>query len=572
MKYPRPAVFMFGFGAFAIGAFGTGACTGTVGRHGGGGGTGGGTDPNDPNIIGNPMQGSLCTPANAPPTTRFFRLTHVQYDNAVRALTGLDVSPAADFPADQNQAGFDRGMDLQVGDALGKAYRATAESLAAQVVATPAAYQKVLGCDPATGDACARTFIAEFGKRVYRRPLTDEEQTRHFTLFGMADMLVDGTNTPFQKGVQTVVQALLQSPFFLYRSEMTTQQANGLIPLGGYEIAGRLSFFLQNAPPDDALLAAAAAGALDSADGIAAEAQRLIATPAGRLTVRDFHRQWLVMDDAFANKLAKDATRYPSVTPNLAATLIEETQRFVETVTFDMGKGFTSLLTAPFSFVNKTTAPLYGVTGSFGDALTRVDLPASQRAGLFTQVGFLASHAYSNQSSPIHRGAFIQKSVLCRKIPDPPPDIPELPPLMATQTTRDQVTMHTAPDACVGCHALVINPVGFGFENYDAVGQYRTTENGVTIDATGTLAATKQNTAFTDGVSASAAIAASMEGRSCYTTQWVRYAFGRAEAVGDSCAIEAIATKMSDDNYKITDLLVDMTRSKAFMFRTPGEN
>src|SRR6266540_415021 len=515
MRITPPLVFALAVGAFASGA----GCNGTVGPHGG---TGGGPNPNDPNIIDTPTQGSLCTPGNAPATTRFFRLTHVQYDNAVRALTGLDVHPAADFPADQNQAGFDRGMDLQVGDALGKGYRAAAEALAVQVVANATAYQKVVGCDPATGDACARTFIADFGKRVYRRPLTDEEKTRYFTLFGMGDALVDGTNTPFQKGVQTILEALLQSPFFLYRSEMTTQVSGGLTPLGGYELASRLAFFLQNGPPDDTLLAAAEAGSLNTAEGIAAEAQRLIATPEGRLTVRDFHRQWLIMDDSFANKLTKDAAKYPSVKPDLAPVLIEEAQRFVETVSFDMGKGFTSLMTAPFTFVNKTTAPLYGVTGSFGDSLTRVDLPAAQRAGLFTQVGFLASHAYSNQSSPIHRGAFIQKSVLCRKIPDPPPDIPKLPPLTATQTTRAQVTMHTAPDACATCHAGLINPAGFGFENYDAVGQYRTMENGAAIDATGTLAGTKQNAAFTDAITESAAIAASMEGRSCYATQWVR--------------------------------------------------
>src|SRR4029077_1789352 len=135
----------------------------------------------------------LCTPANAPPTTRFYRLTHVQYDNAVRALTGLDIHPSVDFPADQNQTGFDRGMDLQVGDALGKAYRAAAEGIAAQVAQTAAATQKVVGCDPATGDACARAFIASFGQRAYRRPLTTEEQARYLTLFSMGDTLVDGT-------------------------------------------------------------------------------------------------------------------------------------------------------------------------------------------------------------------------------------------------------------------------------------------------------------------------------------------------------------------------------------------
>lgn len=555
--------------AGAVLSFGLG-CTGTVGPHGGS------MSPMDPGIIDVPKTGALCTPGNAPPTTRFFRLTHTQYDNAVQALTGLDVHPSADFPQDQNQAGFDRGMDLEVGDVLGKGYRSAAESLGGQVVGSPAAYQKVVGCDPATGDACVRSFISGFGKRVYRRPLTADEQARYQALFGMGPDLVDGTNNNFQKGVQTVVEAMLQSPFFLYRTEMSTQPAGGLLALDGYELASRLSFFLQNGPPDDALLAAAGSGALSSADGIAAEAQRLISTPQGRATVRDFHRQWLVMDDSFVNKLAKDATKYPTVKPDLAPVLIEETQRFVEAVTFDDGKGFTSLMTAPFTFVNKTTAPLYGLTGSFGDSLQRAVLPADKRAGLFTQIAFLASHAYSNQSSPIHRGAFIQRSVLCNKIPDPPPDVPKLPTLQATQTTRDQVTMHTSGDQCRTCHVELINPVGFGFENYDAVGQYRTTENGVAIDATGELKGTKLAASgqgsFTDAVTESQRIAASMEGRSCYATHWVRYAFGRADTAGDSCAVEALASRMSDDNYRVTDLLVDMTRTKAFMFRTPGDN
>src|SRR6185369_10832001 len=156
-------------------------------------------------------------------------------------------------------------------------------------------------------------------------------------------------------------------------------------------------------------------------------------------------------------------------------------EQFVRDVTFTQGKGFTSLMTAPFTFVNKTTAPLYGVSGSFGDSLTRVDLNPAQRAGLFTQLGFLAVKAYSNQSSPIHRGAFIQRSVLCTTIPDPPPNVPQLPALMATQTTRQAVDAHTSSDECKGCHHEFINPVGFGFENYDEAGVWRTTENGFAI-------------------------------------------------------------------------------------------
>ncbi len=278
--------------------------------------------------------------------------------------------------------------------------------------------------------------------------------------------------------------------------------------------------------------------------------------------------------DSFANKLTKDVTNFPTVTPDLAPVLTAELEQFVGAVTFDLGKGFTSLLTAPFTFVNKTTAPLYGVKGSFGDTLQRVDLDPTQRAGLFTRLGFLAVNAYSNQSSPIHRGAFIQRQVLCATIPDPPPNVPKPPALMATQTTREQVDMHTAPPECAVCHHALINPVGFGFENYDAVGQYRSTENGVTIDATGNLAGTAAAAAggatFTDGVSESAALAASIEARSCYAKHWVRYAFGRQETASDSCAVAALATGLNDDSYKVTDLLVDVTRTKAFMFRAPG--
>jgi len=563
-------------------AFALPACDGAIGNHHV---TGAGGGPNDPGIIdqgGNNGTGggtvtgtggsstvTPCTAGTPPATTRLIRLTHAQYDNTVRALTGLDVHPSTDFPVDQNQAGFDRGIDLQAGDVLGKAYRTSAETLAAAVVGNATAFSKVVGCDPAGGDACRDMFIASFGRRAFRRPLTDAEKAPLAALFPQGASLIDGTADSFHKGVQIVLEAMFQSPNFIYRPELSTQASGGVIALGGYEMASRLSYFLTNGPPDDALLDAAAGGQLATADGVASQAQRLIATDAAKETVRDFHHQWLVMDN-YANKLAKDAAKYPTVTPDLAPVLAQETEKFIAEVTFTQGKGWKSLLTAPFTFVNSTTAPLYGVSGnsgSFGSSLTRVDLDPAKRAGLFTQLGFLATHAYSNQSSPIHRGAFIQRNVLCTKIPDPPPMVPELPPLMATQTTRQQVDMHTAPAECATCHHQYINPVGFGLENYDAVGAFRTTENGVTIDATGTLAGTAANAPFTDGVSESAAIAASPEAQRCYSTTWMRYAYGRAETAADMCAIQVLGSRLQDDSYKITDLMVDLTRTTAFMYR-----
>src|SRR6185436_20249735 len=172
---------------------------------GGNNGTGGGTVTG----TGGSSTVTPCTAGTPPATTRLFRLTHAQYDNTVRALTGLDVRPSADFPVDQNQAGFDRGVDLQAGDVLGKAYRASAETLAAAVVGNATAFSKVVGCDPAGGDACRDTFIASFGRRAFRRPLTDAEKTSYVSLFAQGPALIDGTGDEFHKGAQLVVEALL---------------------------------------------------------------------------------------------------------------------------------------------------------------------------------------------------------------------------------------------------------------------------------------------------------------------------------------------------------------------------
>jgi hypothetical protein len=224
-------------------------------------------------------------------------------------------------------------------------------------------------------------------------------------------------------------------------------------------------------------------------------------------------------------------------------------------------------------FVNKTTAAIYGVRGSFGDALQQVDLDPSQRAGLLTQVGFLASRAYSQASSPIHRGVFIQRRMLCNTIPDPPPNVPPLPPVdgATIKTTRQQVEQHTGAGVCASCHHSMINPVGFGLENYDAVGRFRTTENTVPIDASGTLVGTSAGTAFSSGVELSNALASAPEARECYATNWFRYVVGRMEQPADACAISALGARLADDNYTALDLLTELARTPSFRLRS-GES
>jgi hypothetical protein len=542
---------------------------------GGSNAPGGRSNARDDGLIdsqGAPSEGPLaCTPGDLAATTRLARLTHRQYDNAIRDLTGLDLQMSQDFLADQRQAGFDRGIDLQVGDVLEKSYRDAAEKIAEQVVDTPAAYSKVVGCQASAGQSCATSFIASFGKRALRRELTSDEKASYLALFQKGATLYDDGDD-FQRGVRVTLEAMLQSPKFLYRVELSDKVSDGAIALNPYEVASRLSFLLVNTTPDAALMKAADDGELSSPDQVAAQAERLLATSDAKETVRDFHHQWLDLD-VYPNKLTKDATLYPTVTPDLAPALQEEAERFVDAVTFDRKRGYASLFTAPFTFANATTAKLYGLSGSFGDELEEVQLDKTQRAGLLTQIGFLATRAFSNLSSPIHRGVFVQRRILCAKIPDPPPNVPSLPMIDGSKikTTRQQVDMHTANEPCASCHHTLINPVGFGFENFDAVGQYREKENGVTVDATGTLAGTSENTPFSNAIEESQAIADSAEGRLCYAKNWFRYTLGREETDGDSCALSAIADRLGDDSYTALDVLEDMTRSKAFLYRAPEE-
>jgi hypothetical protein len=498
-----------------------------------------------------PAAASKCAARMSPRLPRLVRLSHTQYANTLRQLLGFDPSKSlADLPTDQAQAGFDRGVDLAVGDALAATYRGVAEDLATQAAASPAFVASVAGCSAAQGMACMGPFIDGFGKRAFRRPLDATERAKLVTLFQQAPSFY-ASGDDFTRGVRAVVEYALQSPLFLYRVEL------GATP-GAYDVASRLSYILAGTMPDPPLFAAAADGSLQTPQGLAAQARRLLAGEGMRGVLRDFVEQWLDLDD-YGNHLAKDKAKYPGFGPELATSLREETLRFAEQVAIDRGKGLGSLLTAPLAYVTSVTAPVYGVRGSFGADLRPADLDPQRRAGLLTQVGFLATHAYYSLSSPIHRGAAVEKKLLCSAIPDPPPNVPQLPPLDPAKykTTRQLVDAHTAPAACAGCHHAIINPPGFALESFDAVGAWRDTENGVPIDATGKLTGVEEPVDVDGPVALARAIANAPEARSCHGTFWYRYLFGSVESDADRCWIQALGGKLADDGYTFKDLLAD---------------
>ena len=496
---------------------------------------------------------------------RFVRLTHGQYDNTVRDLLGVTTNPGQTFIGDPAIAGFTNNADqLRVNDPLARDYRRAAEEISADLVADSARLSSLVPCDP-NAAGCFSEFVADFGRRAYRRPLQASEQAQLEAIFTAGAGLFEGGND-FEQGVAMVVEAVLQSPSFLYRAELSTADGAGdLVKLDGYEVASRLSYMLWNTMPDDALYTAAEAGELDTAEGIEAHARRMIDDERAADPIEDFHRQWLEVSKL--SGLTKDPDLYPEFGDSLADAMEAESVAFARNVILDGEGTFAELVTGTEAWVDDELAAIYGVP-SPGAAGGWVQLPAGERAGFLTQPAFLASHAYFAGTSPIHRGVFVQRKVLCTPIPDPPGDVDlELPPADGELiTTRDRVAHHTSPDACVGCHSLINEP-GYAFEGYDGIGRIRTEDNGAPIDAAGTLITAEGDLTFDGGVDLATQLAQHPQAQRCYLTQWFRYASARQETDLDQCTLDGLHEAMLDGGYDIREMLVNLTQTVSFRYR-----
>jgi hypothetical protein len=498
------------------------------------------------------------------PATRVARLTHEQYRNTVGELLGATEDPTDAFAPDAlNGFDFDTSADFRVDTRLGPQYRAVAEELAGLTVSDAAMFARVVPCDAAAA-GCADAFIASFGERAFRRPLTEAETARFRALFEQGAALV-ASGDAFRDGVRVVVEAALQSPKFLYRTELgAVTGSDGLITLDAWELASRLSYALWNSMPDAELFASARTNALGTPAAYRAEATRLITHARGLQKAVSFHAQ--AWEFSRYSKISPDADEYPDAPTDLAVRARAASERFVEEV-IRSGDGLDQLLTAPFAFVDAELAPLYGVER--GGGLERFDFTAGERRGLLMQVGFLATNAYSIKTDPIHRGLFVLRRVLCRTVPDPPAgasmtELPDVDP--PPRTTREEVTLLTSTPNCVGCH-LAINAPGFAFEDFDAVGQVRATENGVAVDTTGTFELDGADISFQNAGELVQALAASNEARSCYAGRLLEFTLGHALAPEHASVRAALASHAPSTH----ELLVELTQTPAFSKRAPNE-
>jgi hypothetical protein len=495
------------------------------------------------------------------------RLTHQEYDNAVRELLGDESQPAHLFPSDTQIGLFDNATAAQpVSVLLAEQYLAAAESLA-----LAADVADLAGCSSFDGDqglACASRFIAQFGRRAYRRPLSDEEQARLEAVFTTTRDQVDG-----QSGLRAVLSAVLASPLFLYRPEFG--EGEQLLPAatraGSFELAARLASLLWASIPDEELLDAAEQGELQTRADVERQARRMLEDERAKPALAQFYDQWLGLGRLGA--VTKDPQVYPEYDAALRDAMLEETERFVAHVLWEDDARLTSLLTASYSFVNPALAALYGVEAAGeDDDFARVELDPAERAGVLTQASILSAYARPDQSSPIKRGEWVRTRLLCQELPPPPPGIPDLPALEEGLSNRERFAQHTANPACSSCHGM-IDGLGFGLEHYDGIGRFRAEDGDVQVDARGQIAATRDIDGEFDGAPALAArLAASSQVRDCVPTQWFRYAMGRHEGSDDACSLSTLTQAFTKSNGDLRELMVALTQTDAFWhYRAPAE-
>lgn len=510
-------------------------------------------------------------PAVAPlDTSRFPRLSHLQWENSVRDLlylaqpSGLSKS----FTGDPLGGIFDNNeSSLLVAPGLWADYQSAAEELSVLVTSDAAKLAKLIPKD-APADAAGRTkaFLQRFGMRAYRRPLTDAEMAAYTALFAKGKDVVEGPSD-FARGVRLTLQAFLQSPYFVYRVEASSSAVPAAIPLSGFEIATKLSYMLWNTMPDDALFAAATAGKLDTSEGILVEAKRLLDDDRARAMVASFHHQLFQYDQY--DDLNKDPTRFPNFTPALGADMKKEAEMFVEDVVFKQDGGIKELLTEPSTYVNDELAAIYGLQGKYTADFVKVDLNPKERSGFLTRIGFLASNATKLEQHSIHRGVFINRRIICAKLPDPPNNIPPLPPAANYKTNRERVEKHTGAGTCgATCHGTLINPAGFAFEHYDAIGQYKTEENGNPIDSSDTYLLDGKDVTYGDAMELDNLLAESDQVHACYAKHWLEYAYGRTEQDADTTALASLA---QESRKGARALLLALTQTQAFRTRAPHQ-
>ncbi len=531
--------------------------------------------PGSPGNPGSPpTDPCLNAPANVP-SSLLVRMTGPQLRNTERTLFA---APTFTAPLEDGTTDVISQLEVQkINDA------------AAAIVALGHHYTYAT-CDvTGAGSAqCATDFINAFGQKAFHRPLTTDEVTWLMGVYS-STLAIAGMSPAitFQEAIDVVAQTLIQSPQHIYISAQGVDDATlpaGLRRMTGYERATRLSYMITNNMPDDTILAAAAAGTLDTPDGMRTQAQRMLDSDDGHTMVKAFGSAYAGINASNTlpalENLPKDLVKFPYDSPALRTAMRTETEAFYEHVFYGTGGSFNALQISTDAYVNKGLATLYGVSGGPADDATFswVQLDGTQRAGIFTRAAFLAENANQDYESLIRRGVHTFKQTLCQNVPPPPPNVNNVPPTpMATngmaESVRQQTEDRTSPAFCNSCHQN-FNTIGYTLGNYDAMGAWQTSEQGtdsagnvfsVPIDATATIPTSDLQGTVTGGTGLSQKLAASPTAQGCMAQQWFSVTMGRGPAPEDQCTVAALSSTF-ESKKDMNALVLDVVTSAPSLY------
>ncbi|MBV70837.1 MAG: hypothetical protein CMH52_05755 [Myxococcales bacterium] len=471
------------------------------------------------------------------------RLTNDEYESSIKDLFGLDLPDGIVFPPEEEALGFDNNARaLQATPLHTERYMYAAELIAQ--AATEDLDEQMPCTANEQADGCLERYLDAIGVRAWRRPLDALERTALLKLYRGAV----AAGETHREGVSLVITALLQSPSFLYRVEVGTP-SNGhddIVELTNYEVASRLSYFIWRTMPDDALFLAAENQELVTDAGLARQVDRMLQDPKANAGFWHFFEQWLHLDGV--ENLDRDPRYYPDFDSASARAMKADAKAFIEEAVWSDGGTVERLFTRVFKD---------------GD-----DPADVRRVGILSHPAILAATSKPNMTSPIHRGIFVREQLLCTALPPPPPDLmvvaPDPDPNL---TTRQLFEAHSADPNCAGCHQL-IDPLGLGFEHFDAIGQWREIQNGRAVDASGeVLATTDINGPFYGLDELAVRLATSDQVHRCVTTQVFRYAMGRGERSEDGCTLESVYESYVDSGYDFRALVKSLAMHPNFRHR-----
>ncbi len=426
------------------------------------------------------------------------------------------------------------------------------------------AYKRIMIAQPGPDlpeREAARRIVAHLARKAFRRPPSPQEIERFVKLVEVARAQGDD----FEKGVQLAVQAILVSPHFLFKVEQDRKSSDQPYAISEHELATRLSYFLWSSMPDEGLLDLADRGELRK--NLDAQVRRMMKDPKVRALGENFAGQWLQVRNLAS--FAPDPKQFPNFDESLREAMAQETTLFFEAMVQE-DRNILDFLDADFTFVNERLAKHYGIPGVRGKEFRKVSLKGTPRAGILTQASILTVTSNPTRTSPVKRGKFILESLLNAPPPPPPPDVPEFkeePQAVLSGSLRQRLEMHRSNPDCAVCHDKM-DALGFAFENFDAVGAWRTKDGTFPIDPSGTL---PDGRSFKDYAELRTLLRGNAaQFRRCLVEKMLTYALGRGVEVADRCAVDKVCLEVADRKDRFSELVLAVVQSEPFQMRTPS--